>query len=1192
MRFHWRLEWVLYGCIVSLGAAILIGCGGGSSGGSSAPKATLSLAVSPASLTVTASDAFFVTVTATASGTSATPTISLGTLPAGLTSTSTFPMNVPAAGAVIQFTTSSSVKAGSLAVPITGTVATATASVSLPLTVVGGTPNPPTFAASSSNEVVLPQGSSTSVQGELIPGNLNDPTYEVTLSATGLPPGVTASISPQVVEAGGSSDTSFTLTLTASSTAPLTQNAQWGIVATPMASVAPTTANYLLDVTPAGGGVGWNNRTSYVSTRATPFSAVYDPAHGLIYSANQVWDRIDIISDKTRAIVKSISIRDPRGMDLSIDGSKVWVATGSQVMYGINTTTLQATRYILPRYGVTSTSPGTSWEGAQVFSLADGTVLLVFSNQTGSGIIEGAIWNPATGAFTPTANPAAWGAVARSGDGTRVFSFGGDENETSFTYDVSSHTFSQAISLSSFGYAEAASSNQNGSMVAVSSSGTTPFALYDGDMNLIGPLPGDGGVSGAGTFPAENLFGGGFIFSPDGQTIYEETQSTIIPFIVSIDAATQQVTGLGPAMPVIPAMTELIPPFDLPAPFAVDSSGMVLGIEYEGISFDDATVHLNYSSLDPGSPIYMQHMTPYSGPLTGGTTSGGFGNAFSQAPDVYYGSTEGAAALSSNSLSITSPPANSPGPVDIKMLFPDGAEVFDPQFFTYGTKVQDAIISGGSPQGGAAAKLDAFGLPLDPSQDTVTVGGSVATVTSKVTQYPPFTGEQTDMYLSYTAPAGNPGWADLTVTTPNGTSTLPKSFFFAKSVNDYSMTDSPTFVLYDAGRNQLYLSAGNHIDVFSLATDSFTTPLQPPSVGANKQFEGLALTPDGKYLVAADLTDNSVAVIDPDTPSGAYAVPVATGGLGVGYSCQTGPLFVAPDNLGNVYVVTGGVIGTACGPGGYEVTVNLASKTSALMKDSSCNVFGQAAYVVSTDGGALVAFGGGYSGGSFQLYVPAKGSCIPAAAPAMPYGVAASADGNVIGLLRAFVNPSGNIVGRFAYPQVLYPHASDAVYYNYAPDQDGALQNPALNDTGSLYYWAYPHYIDIVDVHHGTPALRFGLTETVANTVSPMAIDSSGQRIFLITNKGLTVVDLGEAPLSVGHFSQTTASAGDQVEVRGSGFKYGITATLGGSPASVAFTDSETLTLTVPSTRTGPEDLVLTNPDGTSYTLQNALTVQ
>ena len=210
----------------------------------------------------------------------------------------------------------------------------------------------------------------------------------------------------------------------------------------------------------------------------------------------------------------------------------------------------------------------------------------------------------------------------------------------------------------------------------------------------------------------------------------------------------------------------------------------------------------------------------------------------------------------------------------------------------------------------------------------------------------------------------------------------------------------------------------------------------------------------------------------------------------------------------------------------------------------------------------------------------------------MPYGVAASADGNVIGLLRAFVNPSGNIVGRFAYPQVLYPHASDAVYYNYAPDQDGALQNPALNDTGSLYYWAYPHYIDIVDVHHGTPALRFGLTETVANTVSPMAIDSSGQRIFLITNKGLTVVDLGEAPLSVGHFSQTTASAGDQVEVRGSGFKYGITATLGGSPASVAFTDSETLTLTVPSTRTGPEDLVLTNPDGTSYTLQNALTVQ
>lgn len=1193
MRFERKVKSALCGCLASLAAAFLIGCGGGGAstgggGSTGGSPETLALSASPSSLTVSAGDAFFVTVTASESGTSATPTISLGTLPAGLSTTSTFPMSIPPNGAVVNFTTSSSIAPGNIAVSISGSVGTATASASIPLSVVSGTPVQGFFAIPLSKEVALAQGSSITTQGQFVSTNANSPVYAATLSATGLTPGVTASFSPQVVEG----NQSFTVTLTANSAASVVQNAQWNIVATPTANVPPSTSSYLLDVTPAAGGAGWSNQTSYVFTRGTPYSAVYDPAHHMIYAANQIWNRIDVISDKTRTIVKSISIRDPRGMDISVDGSTIWVATGGQVMYGISTATYQATQYILPRYGANSSNPGISWEGAQVFSLADGTVLLILTSYTGSGSTYGAIWNPVTAAFTQTASPATWGAVARSGDGTRVFSFGGDERETSFTYDVSSQTFSKVISLSSFGYAAAASSNQNGSMVAVSTYGTTPFALYDSNMNLIGLLPGDGGVSGAGTFPAENIFGGGFIFGPDGQTIYEETESTAIPLIVSIDAATQQATGLGPAMPVIPVFTELSPPFFMPAPFAVDSAGMLLGIEYEGIAFDDATVHLNYSSSDPGSPIFLQHMTPYSGPLAGGTTSGGFGNGFSQAPDVYYGSTKGSATLSSLSLSITSPPANTPGPVDIKMLFPDGTEVFNPQFFTFGTKIQDAILSGGSPQGGAAAKLDAFGLPLDPSQDTVSVGGNSATVTSSTTQYPPFTGEQTDMYLSYTAPSGNPGWTDLTVTNPNGTSTLPKSFFYAKSVTDYSTTDSPTSVLYDNTRNQLYVSAGNHIDVFSLSSNSFSTPLQPPAVGANKQFQGLALTPDGKYLLAADLTDNTLAVIDPDSPSSAYAVPVATGGLGVGYSCPTGPLFVAADNLGNAYVVTGGVTGTACGAGGYEAVVSLTSKSSTLMKAPGCNVFGQAAYVVSTARGTLIVFGGGYSGGAFQLYVPAQGSCIPAAAPAMPYGVTASADGNVIGLLRAFVSPSGNILGRFAFPEVFYPGATSAVYYNYSPYQDGALQNPALNDAGSLYYWAYPNYVDIVDVRHGTSSLRFGLTETVTNTVSPMAIDSSGQRIFLITDKGLTVVDLGHAPLSVGHFSQTSASAGNQIEIRGSGFENGITATLGGASASLSFTDSETLTLTVPDANAGPEDLILTNPDGTTYTLQNAITVQ
>jgi len=1183
MGFERKLEPALPLWLVFLMAAVLTGCGGGGTGGGSTPPptTTLSLTVSPSSLLISQSDSFFVTVTATATGTTATPTIALGTLPAGLTTTSMFPMSVPSGGATIYFSTSSSIAAGSDTVSISGTAGSATASASLPLKVVSGVPNQLGFAIPLSNEVQLAQGTSILISNEFISTNTNNPTYDVTLSATGLPPGVTASFSPQIVQAGGANgvveDETFTVTLTASSTASLVQNVQWGIVAMPTADVPPTTANYLLDVTPAGGGAGWNNQTSYVSTRATPFSAVYDPVHQLIYSANQVWDRIDIISDKTRAIVKSISIQDPRGMDISVDGSTIWVATGCQVMYGINTTTLQATRYILPRYGATSTNPGISWEGAQVFSLADDTLLLVFSNYTGSGSQYGVIWNSATNSFSQLANPAGWGAVARSGDGNRVFSFGSDELGTSFTYDVLSKTFSKAVSLSSFGYAYQTAANYDGSRAA---STEEIFALYDGNLNEIGPLPGDGA---------------GFVFSPDGQTIYEETAAVAtMPVIDKISVSTQQSISLAPAM----LEEGWFGGESIPWPFAVDSSGMVLGIQNYGIAFDDSNAVVHPAANQPGSPGYMGHMEPFEGPLAGGTQSGGFGNGFSITPDAYYGGVKGISTLEGISLDvggvyITSPPAQAPGPVDVKMLFPDGTEIYNPLFFTYGAKLMDAIVSGGSPQGGAAATLDAFGIiPQVPADNTVTVGGSAATNTTGWTQYPTFTGELTAQSLSFNAPSGTPGWADLTLTTPNGTSTLPKSFFFAKSINDYTTADSPSFVLYDKGRNQLYLSAGNHIDVFSLASNSFASPLQPPAAGAKKQFEGLALTPDGKNLLAADLTDYSLAVIDPDNPSNAYYVPVATGGMSVGYSCPTGPLFVAPDNLGNAYVVTGGVIGTACGPGGYEAIVSLTSKTSTLMKAPGCDIWGYGGYVESTADGTLVAFTGGGGYGTFQLYVPAQGSCIPAAALAQQLGVTVAADGNVIGLLRAFVNSSGNILGRFAYPAIYYPGASTASYYNYSPYQDGALQNPALNAAGSLYYWAYPSYVDIVDVQHGMTALRFGLTETVTNTVSPMAIDSSGQRIFLITNKGLTVVDLGNAPLSVGHFSQTSASPGNQVEIRGSGFENGITAALGGVAASLTFTDSETLTLTIPGANAGPEDMVLTNPDGTTYTLQNAINVQ
>ena len=147
-------------------------------------------------------------------------------------------------------------------------------------------------------------------------------------------------------------------------------------------------------------------------------------------------------------------------------------------------------------------------------------------------------------------------------------------------------------------------------------------------------------------------------------------------------------------------------------------------------------------------------------------------------------------------------------------------------------------------------------------------------------------------------------------------------------------------------------------------------------------------------------------------------------------------------------------------------------------------------------------------------------------------------------------------------------------------------------DSGSLYFLPYPNAIDIVDVEHGMLRMRFSLTETISNTAVPLTIDAGGRHIYAITDKGLTIIDLGQAPLSIGSLNPSTASASIQVTIRGSGFGISTTATLGGQPATVGFDDENTLAITVPSNLpSGPADIVLKNSDGTSYTLENALTI-
>jgi hypothetical protein len=229
--------------------------------------------------------------------------------------------------------------------------------------------------------------------------------------------------------------------------------------------------------------------------------------------------------------------------------------------------------------------------------------------------------------------------------------------------------------------------------------------------------------------------------------------------------------------------------------------------------------------------------------------------------------------------------------------------------------------------------------------------------------------------------------------------------------------------------------------------------------------------------------------------------------------------------------------------------------------------------------------------GGICFYSTASGSFLTGQTPAIDYyGVAIAGDGNIASVGNAFLDASGNMLGSLAHPAVLYPGMTSTPYpLNNYPAQ--AMQRPRLNAAGSLYYWAYPNYFEILDVSMARLRLRFSLKETVQNVDTPIAIDEGGRMVFLITNEGLTIVDLGSAPLSIGHLSSSSGAAGTQIQVRGSGFGAGATATVGGQLATITVTDEDTLTLTVPPLSTGPQDLTITNPDGTSYTLASGIIV-
>ena len=168
-----------------------------------------------------------------------------------------------------------------------------------------------------------------------------------------------------------------------------------------------------------------------------------------------------------------------------------------------------------------------------------------------------------------------------------------------------------------------------------------------------------------------------------------------MPNVVTASTVTGAVLGVAPAIPLLTPGITRSPTFIVATPLAADNTGLVYGISDHGVAVDDAAFVQDFV---PGmfSPEFGKELTPNVAPLTPVDLT------FSQLdlsliPDVWFGSQRGNnPATGGIFLTVDAPPSAQPGPVNVKLIAPDGTQVFYASGFTYGPHVMYLTSSAGA----------------------------------------------------------------------------------------------------------------------------------------------------------------------------------------------------------------------------------------------------------------------------------------------------------------------------------------------------------------------------------------------------------------------------------------------------------------------------------------------------------------
>lgn len=833
----------------------------------------------------------------------------------------------------------------------------------------------------------------------------------------------------------------------------------------------------LLEVPPPPGTIP-ASRTDYLRTDDTPVSIVYDAARNQLFASEYNLNRVDVISTISHAILKSIAVASPRTVAFTTDKTQVLVGSDAQQITAINPSTLMSTATVLPTIGTVTYRP------YGIYPLADGTVAIMYDDSSGLRG-EFAIWNPTVNTVTPVTVPTKIGEIClieESANGSTLIVSNCTSTATVALYDVSSHAFTATHSFSTGVNGIAA--GPDGSRFVIFAS---DLGLYDATLTRVNGI----------TVPADVS---GTIFSADGSKIYCVAVD-YFPLMYVLNGTTGVLLNTAPALGTTPPNRGGSPNPFVETPYGVDSTGMVFGSADHGVAFDDSTYSATYAVGVNHSPI-APILSPSFG-ATDATTTVDFpgGYSFASLPDVWFGVSRGsyASLLGGSELEVNAPPATTPGPVHVKVISPDATAVFDPLAFSYGPSLMFVNGDTLAPQGGATVHLLGLGIPTDPSQITVSIGGNPATVASASPTTIDNRGNPGGypyplIDVAVMVPPGT-GDADVVLTTADGSSTLPGALHYAASVNSYASTDTLRAITLDRERNVLYISAGDHVDVFSLASAQFLAPFTPPSLSGGKDFRGLTLTPNANLLVVANHADGSVAVINPDAPASAQAVQVIPSGA----SYDQEPENVVASNNGSVFVdVTSNEEG--CGGTVYELDLSTSAVTPITYAANICIPLEGSPIAASLDGSKIALSNNG--AGNTALYDVASGTWTANLAVQQKFTgtLAISANGAVVSAGTAILDPLARMIGSLAAQDVF-------VIYQGLPLQQ-------MNDAGTLLYVPYANNIDIFSTSTGALLRRIVLQATIPTVTNALAINADGTAMYVVTSGGLAIIQLPAPPSS------------------------------------------------------------------------------